>query len=464
MPSFISGAVWSVLNAFLSIAAPFFMFTVSAFYLSPVEVGAVAMAVALCELVKMIAPQGLYEVLMAEDMDDRRRRLALGLLIAGGLAASLLFLIILVPAVLGEHLSAAASMPLFLLVAKPVLDVAMLYYQAELARQLKFRHVAMRSIIANVVAAAVGSLLVAYANPVFGMVAYYLILSGLSFAVVFWGAGVSHRPLFEKAMLRQSGEAWFSTAVRNLATTNNYIDQFITGLFVTPALLGFFSFGKRFETALITGGGSLANIVYQPVFSQIRERNKADTALAAALSLSSIIILVPVMVFAINAEPLIHAFFGERWLPAVPFTQLLIISGAARVIGQIYGGYLSVTGHNRQLFGISFISAAASILALALTPWIGLANAVLIVLVKNAAITVVMAAASYGRAGPMIKALGIHCLLPLLVSLGIVWTITGRFAVLASHGPVVMVLLHSVLIGLIFAAFNVKPVLSLRHR
>lgn len=175
-PNLLAGAVWATLNAGLSIGFPLLLFVFFARVTPPAQLGVAAACLAGLELLKALAPQGLYETLLRPGTDRATDGAAAAVLLAAGtLGAALYVGGVLIAAAWWPDL-AEARWAMAALAGKLVFDVAVLQPQAALARRAAFRRLAARGMIANLLAAALGVAVALFGRPLWGLVAAYSVL------------------------------------------------------------------------------------------------------------------------------------------------------------------------------------------------------------------------------------------------------------------------------------------------
>ncbi len=391
-PSYLAGALWAGLNAGASVLLPFALFIFFAREINPALLGLVALAMACTEVLKAIGLPGVYEALLQQRQDVRRcHEAALALLLCSSsllVPACLLILYGLGFAVHGLHQHIGL---LALLVLRIPLDLLVIQPQAVLVARLAFRRLAIRTIVANVVAGAVGVVIALLIEPVDGLVAYQLVQSMLTFVSTSIGGGLLVRPRLHRDCVRRlRSEMLLATGNRSLAATINYMDQMAIAPLAGDIGLAYYNLGKRLENTFVTVASSFSAILFQPLFAAegVLSRQKATFR---ALSLLTLICGIPASVVFCNGQLVVGLLFGRNWLSAAPIVAWLSLNGFVRAIGMVPGSFLSVSGRNRELLVTSIVSAAGS---LALVVVFASANITLCavgLVVKNTAIVAWMA-------------------------------------------------------------------------
>ena len=344
------------------------------------------------EMGKAIGLPGVYEALLQQRQDVRRcHEAAMALLICASA--------ILAPACLLVLYGLGFLMPdlhrhfvlLSVLALRIPLDLLVVQPQAVLVGRLAFRRLALRTIVANVLAGAAGVLIAILVEPVGGLVAYQLIQSMLTFATTSVGGGLMARPHLHRDCIRRlRGEMLLATGNRSLAATINYLDQMTVAPLAGEIGLAYYNLGKRLENTFVTVASSFSAILFQPLFALDGILSKRKTTLRALFVLT-LVCGIPASVVFCNGRLVVGLLFGRNWLAAAPVVAWLSLNGFVRAIGMVPGSFLSVSGRNRELLMTSVASAVGSLaLVVALAP-ISIRLCAIGLVIKNAGIVAWMA-------------------------------------------------------------------------
>lgn len=357
------GVVWSSINAGGGVLLPFGLFIFFARHLAPEDVGVIVFASALVEIIKAFGLPGLYEALLQQPKGELayHETAAAMLLLAG---ASLVVVYAGAIAILGHVMPGVGAHEwlLDMLGLRILLDLATVQPQAALARSLSYGRLAVRSIIANLGAGALGVLFVLYGQPLDGLACYQLGQSALIFLTTATGAGVCAWPRFSRPhMARMRREAVAASVVRLVAASNNYFDQIVVAAGIGSALVAYFNLAKRVEMTFITTASSFSGILFQPLFA-IQDTEARGAALHRGLAVLGLVCGVPCVFFVVNAQAVVSLAFGARWQPAASMAALLAVGGFIRALGSVHGALMSVSGRNSQLMLITGVMAIIGIL------------------------------------------------------------------------------------------------------
>jgi PST family polysaccharide transporter len=412
------GAAWSSLNAGAGVALPFLVFIFFAHVLVPAQVGLIVLGVSCAEFVKAIGLSGLYEALLQQSTDRQRyHETAFAVLLISGFA--LLGVYAGMITLLARMIDGAGAIyPALLFIGLRVpLDLATLQPQAILAQRLSYRRMAIRAIIANVGAGAVGIGLALTGRPLVGMVVYQVGQSVLILLTTVIGTAALARPRLHRDCLRHmTHEATMASIVRLVAATNNYVDQIIIATMLSSTRLAYFNLAKRVETTFITASASFSAILFQPLFATTDAAGR-EPVLRKGLATLTLLCGLPVTFLMINGDRVVPLVFGTRWAPAAPVVALLAIAGLLRALGSVHGALLSVSGRNRQLAIMSTASALSGVVGVAVTARYGIVWCAVALLLKNLVITLWLAVSTRRDVNHMARAYLTEVIVPVALML-----------------------------------------------
>lgn len=109
----------------------------------------------------------------------------------------------------------------------------------------------------------------------------------------------------------------------------SHIYKVVIGKFFAAASLGFYTQAANFSNMVINTLFRTVQSVTYPVLSKLQDdRPRLKEGYRKILVLSSFIIFPAMTLLGVLAKPALLALVGEKWLPSVPFLQLLCLAGA----------------------------------------------------------------------------------------------------------------------------------------
>lgn len=204
--------------------------------------------------------------------------------------------------------------------------------RAVLTKKMLF-HLSFRiSLAAAVVAGIVG---VALALNGFGpwALVWHSVASGLCSVLMFWWL-IGWRPqlMFSGKSLRGLfGFGWKVTASFFVDQLYGNLSGVLIGKFYTRADLAFVDKGRSLPgTVMMAVNGSIERVCY-PALAEMQDDPARFKSVLRRMIKTSTFVVFPMMVgLASCADVVIPLLFGEKWIPAVPFMQLVCLQYALR--------------------------------------------------------------------------------------------------------------------------------------
>jgi teichuronic acid exporter len=102
----------------------------------------------------------------------------------------------------------------------------------------------------------------------------------------------------------------------------------LIGKFFAPALVGFYNRANSLQMLPVGNVSSIITKVSFPLFSNIQNDDLRLKSVYQRIMQMVIFLVAPTLILmAVLAEPLFRFLFTERWLPAVPYFQILCFNG-----------------------------------------------------------------------------------------------------------------------------------------
>ncbi len=138
------------------------------------------------------------------------------------------------------------------------------------------------------------------------------------------------------------------------------VDSAIVGATLGPAMLGLYQLAFNISSWPVVGIAQTAARVSFAGFSRVADSpDLLAAAFTRALAVLMAVTLPPCILLATLAEPLIHAIYGQRWVPAAPVLSLLAVLGVLRVAYALVYDCMAAGGQRHALMWIQAIWLAA---------------------------------------------------------------------------------------------------------
>lgn len=237
---------------------------------------------------------------------------------------------------------------------------------AKFSKELNFKIQFVYQIPAILASALIG-IIMAYNDFGVWSLVWLNVLQALFFSVVLWSI-YPWRPklIFNKEVFRSHFSFGYKLTLSGLLNTiylNLY--KIIIGKYFSPTNVGYFTQADNLRLFPVNQLSTVLNKVTFPLFASISDntpklKQAYMSALRLVLSISSAIMFVLMYI----AEPLFYVVFGEKWLPAVPYFQILCIASIFLPIGTYNLNILKVKGRSDLFFKVEVIKKIIGVIAL----------------------------------------------------------------------------------------------------
>lgn len=238
--------------------------------------------------------------------------------------------------------------------------------QTLLVKEMKFKTMTMIQIPAVVGGGILGVVLAKFGFGVWSLVWMSLLNSFIS-TVLYWLFS-PWRPilLFDSVSFRKHFNYGYKLTLSSLLDkVYQNIYTIIIGRFYAPAQLGFYSRAESISQ-LPTGIISTAvNKVTLPMFAKIAHDNEQLVNVYRKVMLQVLFWMAPLLVaLSVIAEPLFRLMLTDKWLPAVPYFQILCIAGVMYPINAYNLNILKVKGHSDLFLKLEVIKKILCIIGI----------------------------------------------------------------------------------------------------
>jgi len=236
---------------------------------------------------------------------------------------------------------------------------------AKLTKEMNFKLQTKLQIPSTIVGAIVGVILAYFDFGVWSLVWLNLAQTTI-FTIQHW-LFIKWKPslIFNKRRFKYHFNFGYKMTLSGLIDTlytNSY--NIVIGKFFLPATVGFYN---QAETMRLLPVGQLTTVMGKVTFPLFTKINN-DLQLKSAYKSSMRLVLfpvIPIMIYlVIVAEELFVFLFGEKWLPAVPYFQILSFASIVRPISNYNLNILKVKGKSGLLLKVEIIKKSIGVIAM----------------------------------------------------------------------------------------------------
>ena len=245
--------------------------------------------------------------------------------------------------------------------------------QAYVSRTMQFKRFFFATLAGTVGAAIVGIVLAYRGAGIWALVAQQLFNTTVD-TVMLW-ITVQWRPkrMFSFARLKSLFTYGWKLLVSALLNTGyNNIRQLIIGKIYSSEDLAYFNRGKQFPNLIITNVNSSIDSVLLPAMSSEQDDRTRVKEMTRRAIQTSTCIMAPMMIgLACCAEPLIRLILTEKWLPSVPFMQIMCFCSLLYPIHTANLNAIKAMGRSDYFLYLEIVKKIVGTILLLATMWHG---------------------------------------------------------------------------------------------
>ena len=229
-----------------------------------------------------------------------------------------------------------------------IINAFALIQQTRLTKLMDFKTQAKVAIPALIIGGIIGVSMAYMGYGVWSLIAFNVAKAFFS-ALFFWLQSKWH-PLwvFHPEKFKKHFHFGYKLTLSGLLDTiysNAY--NIVIGKFFLPAQVGFYQRAKALTMYPVGTISAIMGKVTYPLFSKIQDDNIRLKSVYKKILQMNIFVLAPVLMTAgVLATPLFRFLLTDKWLPAVPYFQILLITGLLYPIHAFNLNILNVKGRS----------------------------------------------------------------------------------------------------------------------
>jgi O-antigen/teichoic acid export membrane protein len=362
------GLTWTVVDTWGRQVINLAVYAVLARLLVPADFGVVALAAVFVALAQTLVDQGLGDALIQRrEITRSHADTAFWVAVATGVTLTVAVVVLAGP--IADLLNTPELQPILTALSASFVLAALSSIQiALLRRELAFRALAIRALLASLGGGAVGVALALLGYGAWALVGQLLASAAIS-VVALWGL-TPWRPRFSASM--QSFRELFPFGIRvvgadTLTFLSRNADSFLIGAVLGPTSLGFYAIGHRLLEVTQVLLVNVARKVTFPAFSRLQEDPpRMRRSYLSVTRISSALILPGYIAMAAVAPELVEVVFGGGWGPSAAVASVLFLIGPVLSVQAFSGSFLNAAGHPEVVLRFRLITTVANVIGFAL--------------------------------------------------------------------------------------------------
>jgi O-antigen/teichoic acid export membrane protein len=246
--------------------------------------------------------------------------------------------------------------------------------QAILRRELAFKALTLRSLVANLFSGVVAVIMAFRGYGVWSLVTKILITAIVNM-VMLWQVS-DWRPGFRFSIKRFRELLLFGINIVGgnfVDFLSAHSDDFLIGYFLGPVALGYYTLAYNLLIVTTDLLISVPNAVAFPLFSSVQSDSASvNRAFGQVILLQSIVAFPVFLGIAALSSELIIQLYGVQWIASIPVLQLLMLIGVVRSAIYIYSSVFRAAGKPSWRFWIYLFTAILNVISFVLVVRLGI--------------------------------------------------------------------------------------------
>ncbi len=235
---------------------------------------------------------------------------------------------------------------------------------AVVSRKFQFKRYFFATIIGTVISAVIGIVMAKKGFGAWALCGQYLSSTWIN-TVTLW-LTVKWRPKLLFSLQRAKGlfsYGWKLLCSSLLEELNIELKSFFIGKVYSSADLAYYNRGKQFPTLLNTNINASVSSVLFPAMVEGQDNPETMRSYLKRANKISTYVMFPLQIgLALVAEPITEFLLTEKWLPSVPYMQIMCVCFCMTPIMTANAQVLKAMGHSGKYLLCTAVSNIASIL------------------------------------------------------------------------------------------------------
>lgn len=233
-----------------------------------------------------------------------------------------------------------------------------------LRKNFRFKPMAIVVTASSIISVAVTIVLALLGFGVWSLVAQNLLISLLPMAA-FWVI-TKWKPamVFSKKSFKELfsfGGFMFLTSIVNTLSDN--IQGLLIGRVYNPSTMGYYSKAKSTEGLASNGISQVVSTVTYQLYAEVQDDLKTLINFLKRITTSIAYVAFPVILsLMILAKPIFIILYSEKWLPSVPYFQILAFAGFATCLQSVNLQAIAAIGKSKAMFAWTMVKRSAGII------------------------------------------------------------------------------------------------------
>ena len=246
--------------------------------------------------------------------------------------------------------------------------------RAKLIKKIDFKTQTNITVISSILGGIIGITCAYLGMRVWALVVYNLSLLCLSTLFLwFFNRWIPNFHFSKQSFNELFGYSWKLLFSGLLDSVWKEIYQLVIGKFYQPIQLGYFTRANQFAALFSSNLTNIVQRVSFPALSELQDDSiKLKEAYVKVIKLTMLVTFTLMMGLAAIAEPMIEILIGSKWLPCVPFLQILCFQMILYPLHAINLNMLQVKGRSDLFLKLEIYKKIVAVVPLGLGAFVGI--------------------------------------------------------------------------------------------
>ncbi len=370
----VSGVAWSFSEKLLSMVVQMAVSIIVARQLAPTDFGVMAILTFFTSVALTIVDSGFSQTLIRkESPTDGEYRSVLGF----NVTMSAILYVVLVA--LAYPLATFYNQPIISDIA-PVLFLVLpinslcVVQTVMFTREFRFKLLSKIVFLSSLISGVVAVVMALAGCGIWSLVAQRLLMMGIKAVAFWWIRRWRTGERFNMALLRSMAPFSLRLLATDLiAAIYNNVAQLFIGKIYSAHSLGFYSQAQKLKDLPVTSTVQAVQGVTYPALSKISDTDEKFTAgYLRIINLLSFVIFPIMLGFVAIAPEMFMLLLGEKWMPTVPYFEILALSGLFYPLAVVSYNIIKVRSDGRVIVRLEVVKRVIMTAMLAITIPLGI--------------------------------------------------------------------------------------------
>lgn len=364
-----TGVAWSTAEKVCSMLLQMVVSVVVARLLAPEDFGVMAILTFFTAVALVVVDSGFSQTLLRKKSptdDEYKSVFTFNLLVSVLLYLLFVALSPLLANYYNLQIITKITPVLFLLLPINALGIIQ---NTKLSREFRFGVLSRINFTASLVAGVVAIVVAVCGLGVWALVAQRLAMMATRSLLLWWRGDWRGEGSFDGSAWREMAPFSFRLMSTDIVSAlyNNVAQLFIGKVYSTNTL-GFFNQAQKVKDLTVQSAVQSVQTVTYPALAKIKEDAEKFAESFRKVLLINIFVMAPVALgMSVVAEPLFRVLLGDKWLPTVPYFEVIALSGVFYPLAMVAYNVLKVQSNGAIIFRLELLKKGIMTAVLALT-------------------------------------------------------------------------------------------------